>query len=137
MSLDKIDLEKYSTFVDGVTSKPSKELQVLIDRMIELENNGANVSRLVTAGLGLPGESGEFSEIVKKMLFHGKDYNSENIILLKKELGDVVWYWTQACLALGVDPNTIISDNVSKLQARYPGGVFNPWHSENRKEDDV
>jgi NTP pyrophosphatase (non-canonical NTP hydrolase) len=132
----KIDLERYATFVDGVTSKPSKDLQTLMNRMVELEAAGANVPRLLTAGIGLPGESGEFSELVKKIVFHGKDYSPENIVLLKKELGDVAWYWTQACLALGVDPNAIISENVAKLEARYPGGKFDAWYSENRRDGD-
>jgi hypothetical protein len=132
-----IDLVKYSKFVDGVTSTPSKDLQALMDRMVELEEQGANVPRLLTSGIGMPGEAGEFSEIVKKIIFHGKEYSDANVVLLKKELGDVAWYWTQACLALGVNPNEIISENVAKLEGRYPGGRFDPWHAENRKDGDV
>lgn len=132
----EVDLKKYATFVDGVTSQPSKDLQTLISRMIELEQQGANVPRLLTSGIGLPGESGEYSEFVKKIMFHGKSY-TENVESMKKELGDVAWYWTQACLALGVDPNAIISENVAKLEARYPGGKFSVFHAENRAEGDV
>jgi len=132
-----IDLKKYAQFVDGVTAQPSKELQALISRMQELEAQGANVPRLLTAGIGMPGESGEFSELVKKIVFHGKAYDEENITKLKKELGDVAWYWTQACLALDIDPNSIIAENVAKLEARYPGGKFSVWHAENRQEGDV
>jgi len=135
--MDNVDLKKYGQFVDGVTSQPSKDLSQLISRMLELEQQGANVPRLLTAGIGMPGEAGEFSEIVKKIVLHGKDYNEENILKLEKELGDVAWYWTQGCLALGVDPNKIISDNVAKLESRYPGGKFSVWHSENRQEGDV
>jgi NTP pyrophosphatase (non-canonical NTP hydrolase) len=133
----EIDLKKYAQFVDGVTSKPSKDLSTLIARMLELEQQGADVSRLLTAGIGLPGEAGEFSELVKKIVFHGKDYNEENQLKLEKELGDVAWYWTQACLALKMDPNKIISDNVAKLEARYPGGKFSVYHAENRQDNDV
>jgi NTP pyrophosphatase (non-canonical NTP hydrolase) len=132
----EVDLQKYATFVDGVTSQPSKDLQALISRMIELEQQGANVPRLLTSGIGLPGESGEYSEFVKKIVFHGKSY-VDNVESMKKELGDVAWYWTQACLAIGVDPNTIISENVAKLEARYPGGKFSVWHAENRAGDDI
>lgn len=132
-----VDLKKYAQFVDGVTSQPSKDLSQLISRMLELEQQGANVPRLLTAGIGMPGEAGEFSEMVKKIVFHGKEYNEENILKLEKELGDVAWYWTQACLALRIDPNKIISDNVAKLEARYPGGKFSVWHAENRQEGDV
>jgi NTP pyrophosphatase (non-canonical NTP hydrolase) len=132
-----VDLKKYAQFVDGVTSQPSKDLSQLISRMIELEKQGANVPRLLTAGIGMPGEAGEFSEMVKKIVFHGKEYSEENILKLEKELGDVAWYWTQACLALNINPNKIISDNVAKLEARYPGGKFSVWHAENRQEGDV
>jgi NTP pyrophosphatase (non-canonical NTP hydrolase) len=132
----EVDLKKYATFVDGVTSQPSKDLQTLISRMIELEQQGANVPRLLTSGIGLPGESGEYSEFVKKIMFHGKSY-TDNVESMKKELGDVAWYWTQACLALGVDPNAIISENVVKLEARYPGGKFSVFHAENRAENDL
>ena len=132
-----VDLKKYSQFVDGVTSPASKDFAVLLNRLNVLQSQGANMPRLLTASIGLAGESGEFDELVKKITFHGKDYSPENIAHLKKELGDVIWYWTQACLALDVDPNEIIADNVAKLEGRYPGGTFSVWHSENRKEGDI
>ena len=133
----EIDLKKYAQFVDGVTSLPSKDLGTLFTRLADLEKQDLNVPRLLTAAIGLPGEAGEFSELVKKIVFHGKEYNEENITKLKKELGDVAWYWTQACLALNVDPNSIISDNVAKLEARYPGGKFSVYHAENRQDNDI
>jgi NTP pyrophosphatase (non-canonical NTP hydrolase) len=131
-----VDLNRYAEFVDGITSTPSKDLRILIDRLQSLEAHGVQVSRLLTAGIGLPGEAGEFSEIVKKIVFHGKELDEENATKLKKELGDVAWYWTQACLALGIDPNSVISENVAKLEARYPGGVFDVYRAENRAEND-
>ena len=135
--MTNIDLNRYKQFVDGVTSTTSKDLQHFLDRVQELEDQGANVPRLLTAAVGLAGESGEFDELVKKIVFHGKPYSAENITHLKKELGDVIWYWTQACLALEVDPNEIISDNVAKLESRYPGGKFEVHYSENRKDGDI
>jgi NTP pyrophosphatase (non-canonical NTP hydrolase) len=133
----KIDLEKYATFVDGVTSLTSKDFPTFMARMQALQEQGANVPRLLTSAVGLAGESGEFNELVKKIAFHGKEYSPENVTHLKKELGDVIWYWTQACMALNVDPNEIIADNVTKLEARYPGGVFDAWYAENRKDGDL
>jgi NTP pyrophosphatase (non-canonical NTP hydrolase) len=133
----KIDLEKYMKFVDGVTSPTSKEVGTFIERVSELYMQGVNPARLLTAGIGLSGESGEFNEFVKKIVFHGKEFNEANFTALKKELGDIIWYWTQACLALNVDPNQIISDNTDKLVSRYPGGVFSVYHAENRKEGDI
>jgi NTP pyrophosphatase (non-canonical NTP hydrolase) len=92
---------------------------------------------LLTAAIGLSSEGGEFSEIVKKMAFQGKPYNEDTRFHMKRELGDIIWYWINACRALGYDPNEVIAENVTKLEARYPGGTFDPFYSENRKEGDL
>lgn len=134
---DKVDLEKYSEFVDGVTSPVSKDDELFINRIRELSAMGVQVARLSTASTGLASEVGEFSEIVKKILFHGKEYNQDNIFHMKRELGDIIWYWINACIALGLDPNDVIAENVTKLEARYPGGSFSVWYSENRKPGDL
>lgn len=135
--MDKTILDNYSVFVDGVTSPISKDPELLKKRIDELTAAGADVARLMTAGIGLASEGGEFDEIVKKIVFHGKEYNDDNIFHMKRELGDILWYWTNACIALGLNPNEVIVENVKKLEARYPGGKFSVWHSENRKEDDL
>ena len=134
---DKIDLNKYGEFVDGVTSKTSTDLETFIARVRELDAAGMDVPRSLTAGIGLASEGGEFDEIVKKIVFHGKEYNEDNIFHMKRELGDIAWYWMNACIALGLDPNEVIAENVRKLEARYPGGKFSVWHSENRQEGDL
>lgn len=130
-------LSNYQVFVDGVTSPVSKDDDLFVKRIQELSAQGVQVARLNTASTGLASEGGEFSEIVKKILFHGKEYSPENIFHMKRELGDVIWYWMNACIALGIDPNEVIIENVSKLEARYPGGKFSVWHSENRQEGDI
>lgn len=133
----KIDLNRYADFVNGVTSQPSKNHNALVARLNELDALGADMPRLLTAGIGLASEGGEFDEIVKKIVFQGKEYNADNIFHMKRELGDIIWYWMQACMALDLDPNEVIAENVTKLEARYPGGHFDPWYSENRKENDL
>lgn len=133
----KIDLNKYADFVNGVTSQPSKNHNALVARLNELDALGADMPRLLTAGIGLASEGGEFDEIVKKIVFQGKEYNADNIFHMKRELGDIMWYWMQACMALDLDPNEVIAENVTKLEARYPGGHFDPWYSENRRENDL
>lgn len=133
-----IDLNKYQNFVQAVTSDASNNTEVLIARMRELEQNeNLNVALLNTASTGLASEGGEFSEIVKKMLFQGKPFNEENRFHMKRELGDIIWYWANACRALGYDPNEVIAENVTKLESRYPGGSFDAWHSENRQQGDL
>lgn len=134
----KIDLNKYQDFVQAVTSEASNDTAAMIRRLQELDNEpNLNISLLMTAGIGLASEGGEFNEIVKKMVFQGKPFNEENRFHMKRELGDIFWYWTNACRALGYDPNEVIGENVDKLVARYPGGHFDAFYSENRKEGDL
>ena len=131
-----IDFDKYLLFVDGVTSDSSKNFVDLADRLGELDREGANIERLTTAGVGLAAESGEFLEIVKKMVFQGKPWNDDNREHLIIELGDVMWYVMQACAALDVPIEEVVAGNVEKLKKRYPGGDFDVYHSENRAADD-
>ena len=131
-----VDFDKYAIFVDGVTSDSSKDFVYLADRLVELDGKGANIERLTTAGVGLAAESGEFLEIVKKMVFQGKPWNDDNREHLIIELGDAMWYVMQACMALDVDIETVIRLNVQKLEKRYPGGEFNVTRSEVRRPDD-
>jgi len=139
----KIDLNKYQDFVAAVTSKQSNGLDAFIECLHDLEKKAAidgiqlNVPLLLTASIGLASEGGEFSEIVKKMAFQGKPFNEENRFHMKRELGDIIWYWINACRAIGYDPNDVIAENVRKLEARYPSGHFDAFYSENRKEGDI
>ena len=133
-----VDTEKYLEFVEGVTSNESLHYAALVSRLNNLElEDDCNVPQLLTAALGLTAESGEFTEVVKKMVFQGKPVNDENIFHMNRELGDIMWYVAQACMALDTDFNEIIEMNVEKLKARYPGGEFDVHYSENRKEGDV
>ena len=131
-----IDFKKYEQFVDAVTSDSSKDFVALADRMGELDRQGANIERLTTAGIGLAAESGEFLEIVKKMVFQGKPWNDDNREHLIIELGDAMWYVMQACSALDVSLEDVVARNVEKLKKRYPGGEFDVYKSENRSADD-
>jgi NTP pyrophosphatase (non-canonical NTP hydrolase) len=134
----QIDLNKYQDFVQAVTSEASNDTAAMIRRLQELDNEpNLNISLLMTAGIGLASEGGEFNEIVKKMIFQGKPFNEENRFHMKRELGDIIWYWINACRSLGYDPNEVIAENVSKLESRYPGGSFDAFYSENRKAGDL
>ena len=132
-----VDTDKYIDFVSKTTSAPSTNYVALLSRMSELESQDANVPKLITAAFGLTAEAGEFAEVVKKILLQGKSYNEENVFHMKRELGDIMWYWVNACRALQLDPNDVIAENVRKLESRYPGGTFDVHYSENRKQGDL
>ena len=132
-----IDFLKYTKFVNAVTSNESKYGGHFKDRIKELDSKDFASHRALTAALGLCAESGEFTEIVKKILFQGKPVTQENLTHMKRELGDIMWYFIQACIALDVSPEEIIEMNVDKLKSRYPGGEFDVHYSENRKKGDL
>lgn len=133
-----IDLNRYKDFVAEVTSKNSNEFTSFVNRINDLDIiSEVNIPLLITAAIGLAAESGEFCEIPKKILFQGKPIDNESIFHMKRELGDVLWYWINACRALNLDPNDVIAENIKKLESRYPGGQFDPYHSENRKDGDL
>lgn len=135
----QIDLNKYQEFVKAVTSMESNLSSAFSNRMAQLNAAPENInpSLLLTAAIGMAAECGEFCELPKKMVFQGKPLNEETIFHMKRELGDVMWYWVNACRALNLDPNDVIAENVRKLEARYPGGSFDPFYSENRKAGDL
>lgn len=138
MSNNTIDLNKYAQFVLTVCSDQSKDAEAFVEHVRKLHNNtNVNIPLLLTSGIGLASEGGEFNEIVKKIFFQGKPLNEDNIYHMKRELGDIAWYWTNACNALGLDPNEVLAENVTKLESRYPGGKFDAYYSENRKEGDL
>ena len=131
-----VDFNKYTEFVDAVTSDESKDFLSLSDRLVELDEKGANIERLLTAGVGLNAEAGEFLEIIKKMIFQGKPWSEDNREHLVIELGDAIWYIANACMALEVSFDEVVKLNVEKLKKRYPGGQFDVYYSENREEGD-
>ena len=133
----RIDFEKYSKFVDAVTSDESRDFVAFSDRVDSLDEKGANIERLLTGAVGINAEGGEVMEIVKKLMFQGKPWNEETRYHLKRELGDVMWYVVQCLIALDSDMEEIIEMNIDKLKKRYPGGEFDLFYSENREEDDL
>ena len=130
-------LASYGDFVTKVTSEPSLNIEALKKSMDDIESNSSiEMPRLLTAALGLGSETGEFVEIVKKMVLQGKPASEDNIFHMKRELGDIMWYWTTACASLGLDPFEVINENQKKLEARY-GEKFEVQRSEVRKEGDL
>jgi NTP pyrophosphatase (non-canonical NTP hydrolase) len=134
--INEVDTSKYLEFVNFVTSDASKNYDDFAIRLAELNQQGVNIERLLTAAVGINAEGGEFMEIVKKMIFQGKPWNEDNREHLIIELGDVMWYVAQACMALNISLDEVILQNVAKLLKRYPEGVFDVLKSENRAADD-
>lgn len=132
-----IEPNKYIEFVRQTTSPASSEYPKLVERLNELETQGANVSRLMTAAFGMSAECGELVEIIKKIFLQGKSYNEDNFIHMKKEAGDVLWYMSQLCIALDTTFEELMEINYQKLSARYPEGTFSVYKSENRKDGDL
>ncbi len=129
--------DTYTDFVTKVTSDPSLDLEALSESFNKIEENSSiKTPRLLTAALGLGSETGEFVEIVKKMFLQGKPPSDENVFHMKRELGDIMWYWVTACAALDLDPFEVINENQKKLEARY-GEQFEIERSEVRKEGDL
>ena len=137
MAKNKVNTDAYLEFVAAVTSQPSSDADAFECRIQELREEGFETHRLLTAAVGMSAEAGEFTEVIKKIIFQGKPVNDENLFHLKRELGDIMWYVAQACMGLNVSLDEIIEMNVEKLKTRYPGGDFDVYYSENRKEGDL
>ena len=134
--MSKVNFERYQEFVSAVTSDASTNFVDFADRIGDLDRQGANIERLLTSGVGINAEGGEFLEIIKKMVFQGKPWNEDNREHLIIELGDILWYVAQATMALGISFDEVIATNVKKLEKRYPGGGFDVFKSENRAAND-
>jgi len=143
-----MNLNQYSEFVESVTSKESNYFQEFTQKLEmiheqtdvsdkEVDRPPIKIQLLLTAGIGLSSETGEFNEIIKKILFQGKPLNKETIFHMKRELGDIIWYWINACRSLQFDPNEVIQENIRKLEARYPNQKFEDCFSEHRKPNDL
>ena len=130
-------INDYAKFVDTTTSNESKNFMAFINSTSKLEaHDNINVPRVMTSAIGMLAESGEFTEVLKKMVFQGKEFNEDNRFHMKRELGDILWYWIQGCIALGYTPDEVMDENIKKLEARYPNG-FEVTRSETREIGDI
>jgi NTP pyrophosphatase (non-canonical NTP hydrolase) len=132
-----IDTNKYIEFVRQTTSPASSDFNKLIERMKELDEEGVKLTHLLTFALGASAEMGEAVEIIKKCLLQGKPFTDDAKVHLTKELGDVLYYIGQFCIAMNISFEEIMQINYEKLSARYPEGTFSIERSENRVEGDL
>ena len=89
---------------------------------------------VIYAAMGMCGEAGEASELIKKYAFHGHMLDSEH---LARELGDVLWYVSYIAQLFGYTLGKIMAMNQEKLAKRYPDGKFDADRSRNREEGDI
>ena len=141
-------INDYARFVDSCTSETSKDTTKMCDRLDKLMGNHTivngqlvgceiDMARLMTALIGMMAESGEFAEVVKKKVFQNDtQFTNDEVFHMKRELGDVLWYWVQGCIALGFTPDEVMDENIYKLEKRYPNG-FEVSRSEFREANDI
>ena len=130
-------INDYAKFVDTTTSRESKDFMAFINSTSKLDvQDNMNLPRVMTSAIGMLAESGEFTEVLKKMVFQGKEFTEENRFHMKRELGDILWYWIQGCMALGYTPDEVMDENIKKLEARYPN-CFEVARSETREVGDI
>ena len=130
-------INDYAKFVDTTTSRESKDFMAFINSTSKLDvQDNMNLPRVMTSAIGMLAESGEFTEVLKKLVFQGKEFNEENRFHMKRELGDILWYWIQGCIALGYTPDEVMDENIKKLEARYPNGC-EVARSEKREVGDI
>ena len=134
--MDSIEVLKHRKFVDSVTSEATKDCDTFIERLDELQENPKwnEPQRLRTGAIGICSEGGELLDIVKKLLFQGKQPTAELRVKLKNELGDVMWYAQQIMIAMNWTLEEVLAENTKKLSGRYPDG-FETEKSENRKDE--
>ena len=137
MNEKMIDSQKYIEFVRQTTSPASSDVNVLIDRIKELDNEGVKLTHLLTFALGMMGELGETIDLIKKVVFQNKEMTPEITNRIIGECQDILWYLAQFCIAMNVSFEDLMQGNYEKLSARYPEGHFTVYHSENRKPGDV
>ena len=75
---------------------------------------------LTYTALGLASEAGEYAGKVKKLL-RDAEWNKA---AASAELGDCLWYIAACADALGIDLQTVASDNINKLRDRKARNVL-------------
>jgi len=75
--------------------------------------------------LGLAGEAGEVSEKIKKVIRDkGGVIDDETREMIKKELGDVLWYVSQLATELDLSLDDVAQHNIEKLYSRMERNVL-------------
>ena len=114
-------------FISDCMRTESSEFNELVDD----ECSGYNKERLIHCAFGMQTESAEFTDALKKSLFYGKDLD---VVNLKEEMGDMLWYIAVAMYELETDFESEMERVINKLKVRYPEKYTNEL-AENRDLD--
>ena len=134
--MDSKEVIEHRMFVDDVTSDATFDCDVFLERIKELQDGDAdwvNPQRLLTGAIGICSEGVELLDLVKKIIFQGKEPSDELRTKIKNELGDVMWYVQQVLITMEWDLEEVLAENTKKLSGRYPEG-FDVEKSENRED---
>ena len=134
--MDSKEVKEHRDFVDSVTSETTVDSDLFIDRLAEFQDGDAEWTepqRLLTGAIGICSEGGELLDLVKKILFQGKEPTPELREKIKLELGDVMWYVQQVLIWSSWTLEEVLAENTKKLTGRFPEG-FSVDKSENRKD---
>ena len=134
--MDSKEVTAHREFVNSVTSETTVDSDLFIDRLAEFQDGDAEWTepqRLLTGAIGICSEGGELLDLVKKILFQGKEPTPELREKIKLELGDVMWYVQQVLIWSGWSLEEVLAENTKKLTGRFPEG-FSVDKSENREE---
>ena len=134
--MDSKEVIEHRMFVDDVTSETTRDCDVFLNRIEELQDGDmvwSQPQRLLTGAIGICSEGGELLDLVKKIIFQGKKPSEELRNKVKNELGDVMWYVQQVLITMEWDLEEVLAENTKKLSGRYPEG-FDVDKSENRED---
>ena len=133
--MDSKEVLDHRKFVDSVTREATKDCDTFIERLDELQDTPKFhvPQRVLTGAIGICSEGGELLDIIKKVIFQGKEPTAELRVKLKNELGDVMWYVQQILIGMNWTLDEVLAENTRKLSGRYPDG-FDTEKSENREE---
>jgi NTP pyrophosphatase (non-canonical NTP hydrolase) len=134
--MDSKEVTAHREFVNSVTSETTVDSDLFMDRLAGFQDGDAEWTepqRLLTGAIGICSEGGELLDLVKKILFQGKEPTPELREKIKLELGDVMWYVQQVLIWSSWTLEEVLAENTKKLTGRFPEG-FSVDKSENRKD---
>lgn len=93
----------------------------------------AEQARLLNWAIGLGGEAGETSEVIKHHIFGETPLDKMKLV---SELGDVLWYISAICTTTGIDLSAVAEYNANKIDYRYGGQAYSNEKSAQRAENE-